>query len=56
MKRYDDMIDENAGTYSDDLDMEDLALIDSIVRAIGDEEEQQAKPMNWELEEIIDDV
>jgi len=56
LRRYDDIIDENAVAYSEDLDMEDLALIESIVRTIGDEDEDQGKSMKWELEEMIDDV
>ena len=50
------MIDENAAAYSEDLDMEDLAMIESIVRTIGDEDEEQGKSMKWEMEEMIDDV
>ena len=62
MRHYDDIIDENATPYSEDLDMEDLALIESIVRTIGDEDEaedkneEQRKSMKWEIEEMIDDV
>ena len=60
MRRYDDIIEENAMPYSEDLDMEDLALIESIVRTIGDEDEtedeEQRKSLNWEIEEMLDDV
>ena len=59
MRRYDDIMDENATPYSEDLDMEDLALIESIVRTIGDDEAEDVEPqksMKWEIEEMIDDV
>ena len=56
MRRYHDMIDENAAAYSEDLDMEDLALIESIVRTIGDDDEKQGRSMKWEIDEMIDDI
>ncbi len=40
LRRYEDIIDENAAEFSEDLDTEDLALIENIVRTIEQDDEE----------------
>lgn len=57
MSRYNDVIDEFAMLDSADLDMEDLALIESIVDTL-EKDHENGKPrrsVRWELEEMIDE-
>lgn len=56
MSRYDDIIDEFAMLDSADLDMEDLALIESIIGTLEDDHEngKPRKSIGWEIEEMID--
>jgi hypothetical protein len=58
MSRYDDAIDECSMLYSPDLDMEDLALIESIIDTLEEdhENEEHRKCIRWEIEEIIDEL
>jgi len=56
MSRYDDIIDDYDMLDSADLDMEDLALIESIIGTL-EEDHENGKPRNsigWEMEEMID--
>jgi hypothetical protein len=57
MGRYDDVIDAFVPPFSEDLDMEDLALIESLVGTIeeDDEKEEKRKPIKWEIEEMTDE-
>jgi hypothetical protein len=58
MKRYDDIVDESTAPYSEDLDMEDLAMIESIINTLEheDENEDQGKIMKWEIEDMADEI
>ncbi len=57
MKEFDDIIDQYPTPYSEDLDMEDLAMIESIVQMIGqeDETEQIRKSIRREIDDLVDE-
>ncbi|MGD8530374.1 MAG: hypothetical protein PVG97_05285 [Syntrophobacterales bacterium] len=56
MSRYDDIIDDFDMLDSADLDMEDLALIESIIGTLEEDHEngKPRKSIGWEMEEMID--
>jgi hypothetical protein len=57
MGRYKDIVEGYGMPYPEDLDMDDLALIESIVGTIKDDdvgERQRFK--KWEIEEMLDEI
>jgi hypothetical protein len=57
MRSYEDIIDGCAGAYVEDLDTEDLALIDSVVGILEEDDEKngQRKATEWEFDTLIDE-
>jgi hypothetical protein len=58
MSRHNDIIDEFDMLDSADLDMEDLALIESIMDTLEEdhENEKHRKSIGWEMEEMFDEL
>ena len=56
MTRYDDIVD-SWGLYSEDLDMEDLALIDTVLDTLENDIERpgERKSMEWEADGLFDE-
>lgn len=57
MKHFDDIIDQYPTPYSEDLDMEDLAMIESIVQMVRqeDEAEETRKSIRREIDDLVDE-
>ena len=57
MRGYEDIIDGCAEAYAEDLDTEDLALIDSVVGILQEDDEKngQRKGTEWEFDTLIDE-
>jgi hypothetical protein len=58
MGRYQDIIEGYGMPYLEDLDMEDLALIESVVGTIEEHGEngEKRKSMKWQIEEMLDEI
>ena len=57
MKGYEDIIDGSVEAYEEDLDTEDLALIDSVVGILEEDDEKNGprKATGWEFDTLVDE-